>query len=249
MIIETIVLTLNDAANLGPAVRSALDPEDVEPSSIIVVDDGSAEHLVKTPLALNESRVRVIHCEERGEMAARNAGLRSPSAPVIAFLHADDASILTISLERRTPFQPRLIQRYTQRPHMGSIPQATFVRVPARTDRRILRQEVPRQEPDRDLRGRDERSSFSARFATSAAAKDLALWLCLFRERFEILSGTHPIADYTVSSPRCPGRVRGNDEWVFYRELLSSRSLSHTERFLIIRAIFVRHIRDRVGQW
>lgn len=54
-------------------------------AEIVVVDDGSAE-----PVAVADPRVRVIRQPNGGPGAARNRGVAHTSAPLIAFLDADD---------------------------------------------------------------------------------------------------------------------------------------------------------------
>lgn len=59
---------------------------------IILIDDGSTDSSgeICDQLALTDNRITVIHQENRGLAAARNAGLDSASGKWIAFLDSDD---------------------------------------------------------------------------------------------------------------------------------------------------------------
>ena len=57
---------------------------------IVVVDDGSTDSLTKAKFALLEPGIRVIHQENRGLPAARNAGILESSADVLMILDCDD---------------------------------------------------------------------------------------------------------------------------------------------------------------
>lgn len=86
--VSVIIPTYNRAAFIGAAVQSALD-QTRTPDEIIVVDDGSTD---ETPeiLAAFGAPVRMIHQENRGRSAARNAGLRAATSDAIVFLDSDD---------------------------------------------------------------------------------------------------------------------------------------------------------------
>lgn len=60
---------------------------------IILVDDGSpdASGRICDAYAAKDSRIRVIHQENRGSAAARNAGLDAASGEYVGFVDADDA--------------------------------------------------------------------------------------------------------------------------------------------------------------
>jgi glycosyltransferase involved in cell wall biosynthesis len=55
---------------------------------LVVVDDGSAAELF--PRLPDDPRLRVVRQENRGVSAARNRGISETSAPLIAFIDADD---------------------------------------------------------------------------------------------------------------------------------------------------------------
>jgi glycosyltransferase involved in cell wall biosynthesis len=57
---------------------------------IVVVDDGSTDGSHLEVLALSDERIRLVIQENQGESAARNRGIRDSTAPLIAFLDADD---------------------------------------------------------------------------------------------------------------------------------------------------------------
>ena len=63
--------------------------EDVE---IIIVDDGSEDHGLQIcyDLAKNDSRVRIVHQENRGLAGARFTGLKNSKTEYVTFVDADD---------------------------------------------------------------------------------------------------------------------------------------------------------------
>jgi glycosyltransferase involved in cell wall biosynthesis len=57
---------------------------------VIIVDDGSEDHLQAWSQTLNDDRVRVIHQEHQGLAQARNTGIYHARGQYLAFLDADD---------------------------------------------------------------------------------------------------------------------------------------------------------------
>lgn len=87
---SVIVPCFNAASTVEATIASALaQPEARE---ILAVDDGSTDATPDLLAALEktEPRVRVIRQANAGVAAARNAGIRVASAPIIAFLDSDD---------------------------------------------------------------------------------------------------------------------------------------------------------------
>lgn len=58
---------------------------------VVVVDDGSTDHTAEAVVAIRDDRIRLIrHGRNRGGGAARNTGIQSTMAPLVAFLDSDD---------------------------------------------------------------------------------------------------------------------------------------------------------------
>jgi glycosyltransferase involved in cell wall biosynthesis len=84
--VSVIIPTYNSATLVTAAVESAL-AQTVQPSEVIIIDDGSTDD---TRQRLSTYRVRYLHQPNQGVAAARNLGLRQASGDLIAFLDADD---------------------------------------------------------------------------------------------------------------------------------------------------------------
>lgn len=88
----SIVMPVYNAADwLRASVRSALAQRDVE-LEVIAVDDGSTDassQLLET-LAQDDERLKVVHQENRGAAAARNAGFERAEGRFIMVFDADD---------------------------------------------------------------------------------------------------------------------------------------------------------------
>lgn len=57
---------------------------------VVIVNDGSTDKSVEKVLAINDSRIRVIHQDNQGVSSARNKGINEAKYDWIAFLDADD---------------------------------------------------------------------------------------------------------------------------------------------------------------
>jgi glycosyltransferase involved in cell wall biosynthesis len=86
--VSVVIPVYNGAATVGRAIRSVL-AQTCQDFEIVAVDDGSTDD---TPavLAAFGDRVRVIHQQNRGLSAARNAGARAARGDYLAFLDDDD---------------------------------------------------------------------------------------------------------------------------------------------------------------
>lgn len=58
---------------------------------VVIVNDGSTDTLTREKLAALDPAIRVLHQENRGLPAARNAGIRAALAPLVLPLDCDDA--------------------------------------------------------------------------------------------------------------------------------------------------------------
>lgn len=89
--VSVIIPAYNAAPFVAETLDSVFRQTAAIPFEVVVVNDGSPD----TPaleLALEPylSRIRVLSQTNQGPSAARNAGIRASSAPLVAFLDADD---------------------------------------------------------------------------------------------------------------------------------------------------------------
>ena len=90
-IISVIVPVYNAGKYLQPCLDSILT-QTLRDLEILLIDDGSTDGSgpVCDGYAARDDRIRVIHQENRGLSAARNAGLDASKGDCIAFVDADD---------------------------------------------------------------------------------------------------------------------------------------------------------------
>jgi glycosyltransferase involved in cell wall biosynthesis len=89
-VVDAIITCHNYGRFLGEAIDSVLAQSypDIE---IVVVDDGSTDDTAEVAARYADRGVRYVRRSHGGAGPARNTGLRATSAPLIAFLDADDA--------------------------------------------------------------------------------------------------------------------------------------------------------------
>lgn len=90
--VSVIIPVYNGERFLAEAIQSVLD-QTLPPDEIIVVDDGSTDgtsEIVATLSATAAVPILYIYQANRGPSAARNKGLQTTGADLVAFLDADD---------------------------------------------------------------------------------------------------------------------------------------------------------------
>ncbi len=89
--ISVIIPVYNTAGTLPATIRSVCE-QTFGAFEIIAIDDGSTDNslAVLLGLAAEDSRIRVISRRNAGVSSARNMGVDMASAPLVAFLDADD---------------------------------------------------------------------------------------------------------------------------------------------------------------
>lgn len=117
--VDVIIPVYNAEAYVTRAVESALAcPQ----ARVILVDDGSTDGsgAVCDALAQHHARVAVLHQENRGAAAARNAGLAAAQAEYVAFLDADDVLVpgalaaLTRGIGDADAIQGRIVRKLSE---------------------------------------------------------------------------------------------------------------------------------------
>lgn len=111
MNVSVVLPCHNRAGSLSSAVESVLN-QTYKDFELIVVDDGSTDATTEVLLKFRDERLRVIRLEhQRGACAARNAGIRSSTAPFIAFQDSDD-EWLPNKLERQVAVANEMGEEY-----------------------------------------------------------------------------------------------------------------------------------------
>lgn len=89
-LVSVVIATYNMAKYLPMAIQSVLE-QTYNNIEVIVVDDGSTDNTEEVIKTLSEdTRVRYIVQENRGQASAKNRGIQESSGEFIAFLDADD---------------------------------------------------------------------------------------------------------------------------------------------------------------
>jgi glycosyltransferase involved in cell wall biosynthesis len=87
--VSVIIPTYNRAAFLSEALASVL-AQTMGDLEVLVVDDGSTDATREIVMSFDDPRVRYLFQKNLGVSAARNWGVASSRAPLIAFLDSDD---------------------------------------------------------------------------------------------------------------------------------------------------------------
>ena len=89
MDISVVIPLHNKASHIARALDSVL-AQSVQPSEIIVVEDGSTDNSADVVARYEDKRIRLIRQSNQGVSAARNRGVSEARTDLIAFLDADD---------------------------------------------------------------------------------------------------------------------------------------------------------------
>src|SRR4051794_7920706 len=83
--------SFNAERYVGESIRSVVGQTFTD-WELLVVDDGSTDRTAEVVrgFAVADPRIRYLRRENGGQAAARNSGIRDGSAPVVAFIDADD---------------------------------------------------------------------------------------------------------------------------------------------------------------
>src|SRR5687767_8592890 len=87
-LVSVVIPAFNEEAFIAAAIDSVL-AQSYSPIECLVVDDGSTDATARVVDSF-EGAVGLLHQANRGEPAARNAGIRASRGEFIAFLDADD---------------------------------------------------------------------------------------------------------------------------------------------------------------
>ena len=87
--VSTLIPAYNAERWVGSALQSALD-QSWPKIEIIVVDDGSTDQTLAVAKRYESAKVKVMHQDNRGAAAARNAALREAQGDFLQYLDADD---------------------------------------------------------------------------------------------------------------------------------------------------------------
>jgi GT2 family glycosyltransferase len=86
----SVVVPCYNAGHFLDGLMDSLARQTLRDFEIVVIDDGSTDEETLRKLAELETRVRVIHQENRGLSAARNVGFRAARADLVMPLDCDD---------------------------------------------------------------------------------------------------------------------------------------------------------------
>ena len=90
-LVSVIIPAYNASPFLSRSVASALS-QTYENIEVVIVDDGSTDDTgaIADGLAAQDSRVKVVHQENRGLAEARRSGIKAATADYLIHLDADD---------------------------------------------------------------------------------------------------------------------------------------------------------------
>lgn len=209
--VSIIIPIYNEEAYLHRCVQSVISQthRDLE---IILVDDGSTDNSadICDRFAKQDSRIRVIHQDNQGLSAARNAGLDIATSDYIQFVDSDDRILPTMTEELL----------YVLHEDASDVSQCSFYKVSE-----SLEDEMPCIDSNADAGSMPERKIYRGNDLYFQLPRHhmrtVVQWNKLFRRKlFENL--------------RFPVGKLHEDEFVIHRELVQMNSLSWLDRKLYV---------------
>ena len=86
----SVIIPLYQSERFVAATLASVLAQTIADIDVIVIDDGSTDRGPELARATGDPRVIVVTQPNAGVSAARNHGLRLASAPIVAFIDADD---------------------------------------------------------------------------------------------------------------------------------------------------------------
>ena len=232
--ISVIVPVYQAASTLRTCVESLVAQENAGEYEILLIDDGSTDGSGEICDRLKEefSGIRVIHTENRGAAAARNAGIENADGELIGFVDSDDtveADYLSYLRKLREASQAKLVVAAHDTPDVGDrrIPSAdrgsTMHYYPkANALKALLYQEHFMSVPWGML---SERQLWDkVRFPEKTEAEDMGTIYRLFIEAGDVAYGDRVVYHYIqrpTSTIRATGQTRNPAYYKHSREMVS----------------------------
>jgi glycosyltransferase involved in cell wall biosynthesis len=86
----SVVIPAYNSMHYLPATLDTVLKQSFEDYEVIIVDDGSTDHIGEWAAGVNDSRVKLITQVNQGPSIARNTGIAQAQGDYVAFLDADD---------------------------------------------------------------------------------------------------------------------------------------------------------------
>jgi glycosyltransferase involved in cell wall biosynthesis len=88
-LVSVIIPVYQSAATVAESLQSVID-QTYSHLEILVVDDGSMDQSISICEQFDDSRIRILHQQNRGLAGARNTGIRQAHGEFLGFLDSDD---------------------------------------------------------------------------------------------------------------------------------------------------------------
>jgi glycosyltransferase involved in cell wall biosynthesis len=141
----SVILPVHNRAGVLPRAIGSVLEQKLRDFELIVIDDGSTDDSARVAESFDDERIRLIRLDRnRGGNAARNAGIRAASAPLIAFLDSDDAYLppkleRVLSIFEERPGLDLLVDSFVKVQPPGSARPRVVRRNPAIDNRELFR--------------------------------------------------------------------------------------------------------------